>query len=101
MRERNGVDLFVLLCGQMMIGAEFVLKQSKMSASVDCNGKVDSTLEVCIYFCPVIWGCVRGVYATYISLCSCLTMRFKVCACFCCRKWGMSLAMDAVLYKYR
>lgn len=32
----------------MMVGAEFQLKQSKMSASVDSNGKVDSTLEVSI-----------------------------------------------------
>ncbi|CAM9979813.1 unnamed protein product [Pylaiella littoralis] len=31
---------------QMMVGAEFQLKQSKMSASVDSNGKVDSTLEL-------------------------------------------------------
>ncbi|CAM9659521.1 unnamed protein product, partial [Ectocarpus fasciculatus] len=31
---------------QMMVGAEFQLKQSKMSASVDSNGKVDSILEV-------------------------------------------------------
>ncbi|CAN0107224.1 unnamed protein product, partial [Hapterophycus canaliculatus] len=31
---------------QMNMGAEFQLKQSKMSASVDSNGKVDSTLEV-------------------------------------------------------
>lgn len=29
-----------------MVGAEFQLKQSKMSASVDSNGKVDSNLEV-------------------------------------------------------
>lgn len=36
---------FLLGC-QMMVGAEFQLKQSKMSASVDSNGKVDSTLEV-------------------------------------------------------
>ena len=38
--------LSILLCYQMMIGAEFVLKQSKMSASLDSNGKVDSALEV-------------------------------------------------------
>lgn len=35
-----------------MIGAEFQLKQSKMSASVDSNGKVDSTLEVSL--CAVL-----------------------------------------------
>ncbi|CAN0130200.1 unnamed protein product [Ascophyllum nodosum] len=31
---------------QMSVGAEFVLRQSKMSASLDCSGKVDSSLEV-------------------------------------------------------
>ncbi|CAM9853804.1 unnamed protein product [Scytosiphon promiscuus] len=31
---------------QMNMGAEFQLKQSKVSASVDSNGKVDSTLEL-------------------------------------------------------
>lgn len=43
------------------VGAEFVLRQSKVSASLDSNGKVDSTVEVSLSWpsCVVAGGAGR------------------------------------------